>query len=456
MKATTNYGAVDKLRIGDAAFSANSSVVSSAYIYHRAAFMTFILVLSSACALWFTRSSGSIDLSIESPGDNAQEADIYCSLGEAGNVANVFIGASFRIDEMVDSDFVDVHAGQYSLTELWNECKIKYTEAVGRGQFDLNDCLSAFQYAIDNGQKFRGHNLCWNGEGYNPAWLVEGNNDGTYGSEDLAKILVNHIMNVVSNITINGSFPYAWDVVNEAIGWNSDTKKTEIRSDAPWSNITSGSLSRGTTTYEYSDYVELAFLATKQFIPGDSLLCYNDYGLSWSEERFEAVLDLVQNNNDYIDCLGLEAHINVNCEAWKGSCNGGGESQLNVTELDNFINRVGDLGVKLHFTELEVFNATKIGGETVYYPVDDSVQADIYARYLLKCLENSDVCTVFQTWGVTDAVDWTFESLPFDDELKKKGAFWAMLLTLNNYLRLGENQLSMQQLEEKCIFGTQE
>ena len=83
---------------------------------------------------------------------------------------------------------------------------------------------------------------------------------------------------------------------------------------------------------------------------------------------------------------------------------------------------------------MQVFNATKgEDGSTQYFTVDEVAQAEVYTKYLKGCLNNTQVCTVFQTWGITDDADWTYNSLPFDENMEPKEAYWELLNTANAY-----------------------
>ena len=74
----------------------------------------------------------------------------------------------------------------------------------------------------------------------------------------------------------------------------------------------------------------------------------------------------------------------------------------------------------------------------------EQVQADIYKKMLLACLE-SKVCQSFSVWGIGDKYSWleyppsaSYISLnaaptPFDDDLNPKPAYYAMLDVLQQY-----------------------
>ena len=63
------------------------------------------------------------------------------------------------------------------------------------------------------------------------------------------------------------------------------------------------------------------------------------------------------------------------------------------------------------------------------------MQARIYEDFLQACMvDNPGVCTAFLTWGFTDK--YTCQGtqthpLPFDENYKKKHAYWSMIDLLN-------------------------
>jgi endo-1,4-beta-xylanase len=68
-----------------------------------------------------------------------------------------------------------------------------------------------------------------------------------------------------------------------------------------------------------------------------------------------------------------------------------------------------------------------------------SVQAQNYKDLLNICLQQP-ACTAFQTWGFTDKHSWIPAidhghgwALPFDQNYRKKPAYFAMLKKLNSY-----------------------
>ena len=111
-----------------------------------------------------------------------------------------------------------------------------------------------------------------------------------------------------------------------------------------------------------------------------------------------------------IDGMGLQYHVK----------DGNPPSREHVAAT---IKRFGDLGLKVHITELDV----ECKGCWGTYGADPlAAQAKIYEDALAACVEdNPGVCTAFLTWGLTDKYTWKGTDdhpLPFDENYKKKAA----------------------------------
>lgn len=101
------------------------------------------------------------------------------------------------------------------------------------------------------------------------------------------------------------------------------------------------------------------------------------------------------------------------------------------------LDRYKQLGIKVHFTEVDV-KCRESGGRCVGW--NDSLlkkQADVYYKLLDVCLRHSN-CESFETWGFTDKYTWLKEPmnpLPFDKHFNKKYAYYAMRDLLKNFPR---------------------
>ena len=265
--------------------------------------------------------------------------------------------------------------------------------------------------------KFRGHNLVWGV--YNPSWLA--NWKGS--SADLEQILKKHITYVVTNVPKQageaGASLFAWDVVNEAIAdWPS---KNLYKSNVWYNHI--------------PDYVEKAFRFAETAARDADLdieLFYNDYNMLY-DAKTDKVVEMVKHmqlQKIKIDGIGIQAHVGVN---------DGANKRENVAHQ---IKKFGDLGLKVHITELDVKTDNDSEAELIK-------QGHVYEDFLAACfIDNPGVCTAFLTWGVTDKYTWLTTAkhpLPFDVNYGKKPAYHYMLDLLNGKVDTEEEQMTLLQ-----------
>ena len=167
------------------------------------------------------------------------------TLREAGQAKGVMMGAAFNLNYISDSNYANTFLTQYGIGTAENACKWGAIRP-SQDKFNFDSCVDHFKLAIENGQEFRGHNLCWGM--WNPKWLE----DFSGTADELDAILKEHITTVMQKVRqlAGGNKILAWDVVNEAIADGSGTFK-----DAkPWYPL-------------LPDYVDRAFKYARQADP---------------------------------------------------------------------------------------------------------------------------------------------------------------------------------------------
>jgi len=145
---------------------------------------------------------------------------------------------------------------------------------------------------------------------------------------------------------------HAWDVVNEAMGWDSVTRKWGLKPVDPWYPT-------------LPDYVNKAFTYAREADP-DALLFYNDFGVTTYNGKAKAIRNMAEDmisNGVPIDGIGLQMHIHD-------------DSPPTREETAATIKMFGDLGLQVHITELDV-KCTKCDGSDA---AALSKQADIYVN----------------------------------------------------------------------------
>lgn len=305
----------------------------------------------------------------------------------------IYIGAAVYTSHLRNDAHVETLAREFNMLTPENEAKAcEVQPSLGRFNFVPLDELMAFAEAHE--MAVHGHTLLWHQ--CVPDWLA----NGTYTREEAIGLLRDHIYTVVGRY--KGRIAI-WDVVNEAV--NDDGQGLR---DTPWHRLIG------------DDYVELAFQFAHEADP-DALLFYNDYGGEGINNKSNAIYEMVA---DFVERgipihgVGLQGHFTL-----------GGFSVGGIAEN---IRRLGELGLQVQFTEIDVrFNGS---------PTEQIAQqqAGDYHKLMNLCLD-SEYCTAFITWGVSDRFTWLrgrnlgfydnpeVTPLLFDDNYQPKLAYRAVL-----------------------------
>jgi endo-1,4-beta-xylanase len=100
--------------------------------------------------------------------------------------------------------------------------------------------------------------------------------DGDYDSDELTAIMKEHIFTVMQGVVVGDTKPYCWDVINEAIGWESHYDNDSLTGR--------NGLKDGNWYPAMPNYVDQAYIFAREADP-DALLFYNDYQLVFKEQR---------------------------------------------------------------------------------------------------------------------------------------------------------------------------
>lgn len=273
-----------------------------------------------------------------------------------------------------------------------------------RGEFDFSRADALMEFAEENGMAVRGHTLVWHS--YNPAWLEE----GEWSPEELRGLMREHIFKTLDHCR---GRVYCWDVVNEAWTEDGGLQKGTVtgRSGSVWPRILG------------EEYVELAFRLAREADP-DVKLFYNDFGFEGMNAKSETVYAKLKASlakGVPIDGVGLQMHVSL-------------DDPVKPEELSANIRRLGELGLEVHITELDIRIKEPATEE------DLRNQARLFSDYLRVCLED-EACPSFTLWGFTDRSSWIpgfFEgygsAAPFGRDLNPKPAHGAMLEVLRERL----------------------
>lgn len=329
-----------------------------------------------------------------------------------------YVGAAVYTTHLNDPLHAETLAREFNMLTPENEAKACETQPQqGKFTFDRFDRL--VEFAEEHDMAVHGHTLVWHQ--CSPVWLET----GSFTRDEAIELLETHIKTVVGRY--KGRIPI-WDVVNEAV----DDNGTTLR-DTPWHRLIG------------DDYIDLAFQFAHEADP-DALLFYNDYGAEGlngkSNTIYKMVADMIERGIP-IHGVGLQAHFEL-----------GG---FNADQIAANIKRLGELGLQVQITEIDVRYAGEGTDETFQR------QAGDYRRVLEACLD-SEYCTAFIVWGVSDRFTWlrnsnlgfynnpTVEPLLFDEDYQPKPAYYAVADLLAR--RAGEEPLLSDEEVEAMMTGT--
>ncbi|MEM9479803.1 MAG: endo-1,4-beta-xylanase [Verrucomicrobiota bacterium] len=290
------------------------------------------------------------------------------------------------------------------------------------GEFRFQKPDAFVQLAQENDLKVLGHCLIWAKDDRTPEWFYrEGEKE--VSPEVLMARMKTHIRTVVERYR---GRVHSWDVVNEAIGTQSD----EYLRDSVWANLLN------------DDFIVEAFRYTRELDP-ESVLIYNDYNLHepWRRERMERLVRKLQAANAPIDAIGIQGHFNLN--------------QVPFEELEQLLILLRSLNMKIAISELDIDviprgiwwadggkNREEVAKINPYPegppPEILAQQAEDYAKLFRLFLKYEDVILRVSFWNIHDGESWlnhfpwerVNHPLLFDRNREAKPAFDAVMKVL--------------------------
>lgn len=324
------------------------------------------------------------------PMTNMTEAqDTEVSLRVFAERNDIYIGAAAWTQHLDVPEHREILAREFNMFTPEHEAKFCMISSA-RGEYDFSRFDQLVEFAEENDMVIHGHTLIWHA--CSPDWVE----NGDFSRDEAIEILKEHITTVVTRY--KGRIKY-WDVVNEVFDGAALRDTAWLRFIGP-------------------EYIEMAYQFAHEADP-DALLLYNDYGAEDMNGKSDAIYEMAQdflNRGIPIHGIGLQSHFNVD--------------SINFTSVAENIARIGELGLEVQFTEVDI----KYLGET-----DDEIlrrQARDYYRLLEVCLD-AENCTAFIVWGVSDRFSWlrdpayfdnpTVQPLLFSEDYQPKPAYFALM-----------------------------
>ena len=306
----------------------------------------------------------------------------------------------------VHADLLKKH---FNIITSGNDFKWDATEPA-EGTFRFTNADAQLSFAQANNMMVRGHTLLWHSQ--IPAWVFTDPVTGaTMQPSDANKALLtqrlqNHIRGVAGHFV--GKL-YAWDVANEVI----DENQPDCLRRSPWYNIIG------------PQYLDIAFQTAREVDPNAKLFI-NEFNSTFGAKRtcyFNVVRDLKARGVP-VDGVGHQMHNNFEFPPVQG--------------FIDTINMFSTLGVLQHVTEFDV-NIYSGSANTLIpnydeIPLDRHVRVGYHYRDYFEAFKKlKDKVQSVTIWGVADDNTWITSSgrvnapLLFDDQLKKKFAYWGVM-----------------------------
>jgi GH35 family endo-1,4-beta-xylanase len=304
-----------------------------------------------------------------------------------------------------DSAYKSNAEQEYDLVTAENACKpnqmMKDVDA-NSGQYTLytDDCTALLSWANRNSMAFRGHALVWVTDEKYPDNFETWANNASRTREDLYEYLEDYIHSVMAAV---GDI-YSWDVVNEAIA-NSDT---ELLQSANGYGIKDNLFNQAGTDMEDDPWVICKiFQIARDYRDAQgwsTQLVYNDYnaesmvgGFKNKSDKVYQLMHWMVDNECGVEGVGFQTHIDINYGSLSyldGDVPG--TSADHIAGVKANMDRLGRIGLKIHFTEVDVryCKGWKYTNDcpAITSWTDDmlDLQASVYNSLLLACIEDSN------------------------------------------------------------------
>ncbi|WP_211316963.1 endo-1,4-beta-xylanase [Arenicella xantha] len=332
-----------------------------------------------------------------------------------------FVGAAISTDTLMQDDQQLLGLIDREFSSVTAENCQKWEEIhPAENQWNWEASDKFIEFGTQHNKHILGHTLVWHSQ--IPASVFTGDEGLPITAKALLGRMENHINTLVDRYRGKVN---TWDVVNEVV---SDNGYGSWRK-SPWFNILG------------KDFMEHAFRTAAAADPNAELL-YNDYNMHYPAKRgfLTGVLADYLDRGVPINGVGFQAHYSL--------------EDPELDEIEKSIETYAEMGLKLHFTELDVdvlpkafdYMGAEISTNFEYSeklnPYPDELPAMVqeklaerYAKLFALFVKHRDVIERVTTWGVTDAHSWKNDwpvkgrqnyPLLFDREAKPKAAYHAI------------------------------
>lgn len=331
------------------------------------------------------------------------------TLRATGLAHGIIMGAAADPAHLSESNYATTLGSEFRQLEPENQMKFEVIHPrpnTDPQPYDFSAADQLVTFAAAQNMVVRGHCFVWHNQIAD--WVTAGIANKTIDSVKLSDIMRTHIATVAGHYA---GKVWAWDVVNEALNDDGTMRSS------PWYDQPGiGLAGKGTA------YIEQAFNWAHAADPAAKLF-YNDYSAETLNAKSDAIYAMAKDFKTRgvpIDGIGFQLHVGLYFN-----------DPAQLTSFAQNIKRFSDLGMEIHFTELDIALDSNSAANL-------AAQADLYKKITQVCVQTPN-CKVVQTWGFTDKYSWIpgFSkgkqgwALPFDDNYNKKPAFQGILDGLN-------------------------
>lgn len=276
------------------------------------------------------------------------------------------------------------------------------------GQFRFADADKIVKFAKDQGISLRFHTLVWHQQA--AEWMFKDKNGQPMTpNEENKKLLLKRLEDYIRAVAGRYKNDITdWDVVNEVI----DPSQSDGMRRSKWYEITG------------TDYIETAFRVTREVVGENAKLFINDYNTHDPKKRdflYQLVCKL-KSKGVPIDGVGHQTHIRIDYPA--------------IRQIEESIVKFAGLGLDNQITELDMSVYTNDWDRFETIPSELLIQqAHRYKELFDMFKRHAGNISNVTIWGTDDGNTWltTFpitrldKPLLFDDKLKAKYAYWALV-----------------------------
>ncbi|WP_415380362.1 endo-1,4-beta-xylanase [Halosimplex sp. TS25] len=356
--------------------------------------------------------TGDLEVVVENTdGSPVSDADVSVSQREH----EFSFGTAVNADRLINQSSPGDNYRQY-IPELFNTAVLGNQHKWRFWENDQQLADEATNWLLDQGLDMRGHVCLW---GRDDVWAIPSDVQTAIDERDAETIRDRSMAHIEEIITHYGDDITDWDVVNEAmhayqlqIGVYGD----QIDTEEPWT----GEVVPWTSDLLADWYSQAASVIDDNDLDvGVAVNDFNQFPYSYTDGRYEAEIDHINENGAQLDTVGLQAHVAA--RQGEFNTNSDPDGRIDADQVVSEINTWADHGARVKITEFDTYNGDDWNS--------DQERADVTENYLRGAFSHPGV-DAFVMWGFWDGDHWQDEAPLFYDDWSQKPAYdvWTGLV----------------------------